>query len=325
MSNDCNSQAANPPAGPSNLQPGGSSFDQGPAALPHVPDNRSGAACAAIVPVIRIKQARATRVRQIVRDFNGVAVDLGPTISGDSIPDDGIRVFMVCRHSHVDASLLWVQEGSIVDAASGTVEFSLTKDQTDGHGIYATQILVTDQTEVTVADIESDVAPEGYLFTADAWMEIIPALTRTSVTGPPTISEMRMFLRDACPEGNDLLQDFEFNDTEIIYALNEAVGYFNVKYVPRTRYGVPDFPHEYRYFWVRAAASSLLRTAARKYARDHLPYTGGGQTVDPKNKFGVYTGLADQLWKEWDTFVAEEKGRLQMRRGWSSFGSTLRQ
>lgn len=323
MSNDCNSTSANPSAGPSNLQPGGSSFDHGPEALPHVPQNKSGSTCPAVAPVVRIKQARATRVRLQVKDFNGEPVELGPTMSGDSIPDDGIRVFLTCKHTHVGLDLLWIREGAVVDAASGTVEFALSKDETDGAGIYAAQIIVTGADGASLLDQEGD-APASYLYTTDLWLEISATLTRCGVTGPPSIAEIRLFLRDTCAAGNDLLQDFEFNDTEIVYALNEPVSYFNVKYVPRTRYGVPDFPHEYRYFWVRAAAAGLLRMAARKYARDHLPYSGGGQTVDPKNKFGVYTGLADQLWKEWETFVAEEKARMQMDNGWGSVGSPLR-
>jgi hypothetical protein len=132
-------------------------------------------------------------------------------------------------------------------------------------------------------------------------------------------------LRDECPEGNELLTDFEFTDEEIAYAIRNPIEQFNVTYVPITSYTTLTFPAEYRYYWKHCVLGHLLRQAVISYSRNDLQYNAGGVDVADKRKFQQYAAFADGYLKEWQAFMRQTKCRLNMESCIGSLGSAYRQ
>lgn len=122
---------------------------------------------------------------------------------------------------------------------------------------------------------------------------------------PLSISEVRLALRDTCPEFNMLLLDVQFSDTEIAFAMTRPVDEWNESTPDVGTYSYSTFP--WREFWMRATMGHLLQTAAYWYARNKLPYTAGGVAVNDLDKDQPYIMMASQLKQEWKEWMMRKK------------------
>jgi hypothetical protein len=125
--------------------------------------------------------------------------------------------------------------------------------------------------------------------------------SRHPTAGPPTLDEVRLYIRDNAPEENLLLDDFEFDLAEICQATENGVRYWNESQPPinlcfdTTTYPVRDK-------WLTYIAGHLFIVAAHRFRRNQLAYQAGGVAVDDQNKFQLYaqTGMTlQQDYKEW--------------------------
>ena len=122
---------------------------------------------------------------------------------------------------------------------------------------------------------------------------------------PLGLSEVRLALRDTCPEFNTLLLDVQFSDTEIAFAMTRPVDEWNES--------VPDVGHytyatfQWRENWLKATMGHLLQTAAYWYARNKLPYTAGGVAINDMDKDNPYLTLSAQLKSEWKDWMTRKK------------------
>jgi len=247
-------------------------------------------------PVVQTYQCQKTNFKLYVMDRNGAAVDLST---------GSFTVKFIIKDREVSSLPIFNVTCEITDAAQGIVLAKLTPTQTRFAGIFVAQVQVFN-------------AADDLIWNTPYWAVFNPSLNVTS-TGPITIPEVRLILRDSCPEQNFLLDDFEFNDSQIVACMRLPIDEFNEKYQPKTTYSPRTFP--WRFHWLRATAGYLMEIAARGYARDHLNYVAGGVTVSDRDKAKIYVELANQLLADWRQFVKERKIEMNIEGGFGTMGS----
>jgi len=131
-----------------------------------------------------------------------------------------------------------------------------------------------------------------------------------------TIRQLQLFLRDQDPAANLLLDEHEFDPEELTNALQIAVDKWNDTPPLVGTYTVDTFPWPtyLRYY----SAAVLLRSAALRYARNQLRYSGGGAAIDDQNKEGTYNRLADVMQRQADNWFVTKKNTLNFSNGFSS-------
>jgi len=276
--------------------------NRGPAELDHLTDDLSRSKCSGSAQVIEMTMGQKVRLTLFVVDANGEAVDLSSaSVSAKFYVKDRIG----------DSALILDKDPAKVAGAGGSVTVSLDPDDTlNLQGIYSAQVVILN-------------ASDEILWVTDYYLSIAPTLDNLIATGggPITVAEVRMMLRDTCPGQNLLLDDFEFGDTQVTYAIVWPVQEFNSLNFPKTNYTPSSFPTKWRFYWLRAACGYLLEMAAAGYMRDHLPYNAGGVAVDDKAKFAQYAQRSTQLLAEWRRFAVAIKLELNIEGGYGSVHS----
>lgn len=278
------------PVGPKD----GNDFNHGTEELSHGTVDLTRSECDASRAVIHCRQGQGAKLTLWITDRNGAAV---------ALPEDNdFLVKFIAKDRAMNTPMRIEASGTITDVATGKVEVILTARQLAFAGIYVSQVFITGPADET-------------MWVTDYWLEVAWALDLQS-TGPITIPEVRLILRDSCPGQNILLDDFEFDDSQILACMRMPLDEFNSRWEPQTNYVGRTFP--YRFQWLRATAGYLLEIAARGYARDKLPYQAGGVSINDKDKFEIYLEMANQLILEWRDFIKERKVAMNIAGAYSS-------
>jgi len=203
---------------------------------------------------------------------------------------------------------------TIVDAAAGKVQLTLTPSDLPYSGLWLAG-LVCYQLIGGPPGVETQVAQ------FPCYLNITRSLNSKLLdkNTPLTIPEVRLALRDVCPNFNTLLEDVEFSDTEIAFAITRPVDEWNETPPDVRIYSYATF--EFRTAWLKATIGYLLQTAAFHYSRNRLPYSAGGLTIDDKNKAGEYSALANSLLAEWRNFMMAKKREINMASCYGIVGS----
>jgi len=129
--------------------------------------------------------------------------------------------------------------------------------------------------------------------------------------GPPTVSEIRLSLRDNSPDDNLLLDNVELDAAEITQAVLRPIQFWNETPPPlRPLMTTKTFP--YRELWLKGIQAYLLQIAAANYRRNHLPYNAGGVSVDDKNKARAYEEYANLTMKDFRDMVQAKKVEINI-------------
>ena len=158
----------------------------------------------------------------------------------------------------------------------------------------------------------------GYLVDAyPAYLYVEPNLRfHRESTGVLTIPEVRLALGDTEVNEVSLLDNFEFTDTEIVFAIRRVVDHWNQTPPPVSTYNYDNFP--FRYWWTQGVMIELLRIAAKRYARNRLQYSAGGVNIDDQNKASDYVALAKEMKEEYEDWFKKAKVGQNMARAWGS-------
>ncbi len=193
--------------------------------------------------------------------------------------------------------------GTVADAKTGTIRFTLPKEIFNLAGIYIMDMAVVDA---------ANLAP---LFIDNGMLTVETGLfgDTTQRNGPPTFSDIRIHLRDSALE-NDLLDDVEFDTAEVVNALVYPVRQWNEEPPPVAQFTCRTFP--YRFNWRQAAVGELLRIAAHHYMRNNLKLNHGGLQGNLKDKYQEYLALAESYRLEWKDFI--DKKKLEINIGLAS-------
>lgn len=291
------------------------------------PDHFGGARVNAKRPTILMRAAHDGIVECQLRDSAGNPIDL----TQYGIPDNGSETLSQFDADNMPVQYfptLYIPLAEVL--ADGDVELRVSYFETAGALAGAT--LAVDHLDVTTGQIRFTVPPaitaqggiwllefsvvdanNGTWFLCDAFLHIARG---GSFNGPPTISEMRILLRDYAQE-NELLDAVDFDATEITFAADMCVAEWNeADPFDGPKYSTQTFP--FRRNWMIGMCGYLFGMASEHYLRNTLPYQAGGLQHDDKNKAGQYMQKAIAAKQEWQTFVTSRKLALAGQAGFSS-------
>ena len=151
---------------------------------------------------------------------------------------------------------------------------------------------------------------DNIVYRTRCYVEVAPNLSNPhfwkGAGGLLTIGEIRLGIRDKCREDNFLLDNVEFSDTEIAWAIRRPIEYWNETPPPlRPLYDATNFP--YRYHWLNGVVGELLLMSAMHYERNRLRYSAAGLSVDDKDKAGYYDKAGQKLIDEYREWVERKK------------------
>lgn len=233
------------------------------------------------------------------RGTNSVVEDTLALVTGKPLRLANMTVHYVVQETFSGGSLLSELCG-VKDADNGVIEYALSPEDLPPPGIYLAAYNITNANGLLIHQIPR-------------YLQVIPNISEgLSTSRPLTIAEVRLALRDY-PEANTLLDEVEFNDEEIIWALTRPVDIWNSIPPDLGHYEYNNFP--YRAAHLDGAIGELLATAAHHYMRNQLTYKSAGLSVDDKNKAGNYLTLSEGLKNKFITFVERKKYEINVSQG----------
>ena len=134
-------------------------------------------------------------------------------------------------------------------------------------------------------------------------------------TGYISDKDVRMFLHDT-PDGNLLLDDYEFTPEDIRTAQTLIVDKWNETPPNVAQYNLYNFP--YRYHLLLGVAAHLYWMAAAQYRRNNLQYQIGGGAINDQAKAPEYQAIGDQLMQRFEAWMVNKKNELQNLSGWAA-------
>lgn len=200
----------------------------------------------------------------------------------------------------VTAAVLSVDEGEFICEIPSQVR--------DIAGVYLAEVGVIDDADNLCYSNEYYVYNEH-----SAWG------SSTYPIGPPQISDLRLIMRDNDPLENEIIRNYDFSAVEISYAAIRTVNYWNSQPPRLGNYSTLTFPD--RELWTMGMQLFLYEMAVEHYRRARLPYNAGGTALDDKNKAPEYGQAWQMQWQRFRQLVMHNKARLNMERGWGSYGT----
>lgn len=251
---------------------------------------------------ISVQQGQSASITWTVVDPDGKAVDLStcPNAIARLRVAEALGITSVNNPPEVI--------GTITNAATGEVKFTLDKDHTALPGIYFAQVDV----------VENPGDAETVYFSNTFYLIVNRGVNNLS--GPPSIAEIRLHLRDSSPVESRLLTGLKFDDAEIALAIQRPIEYFNqTPPILSQQFTTQNFP--YRYQWLNAICAQLFWIAAEHFRANDFQYSAGGVQVRDTAKEIPYERAAQRLWEEWRRFVATQKMVMNIDEGWGTLGS----
>ncbi len=273
--------------------------------------------CPEEISTVRVSQGSLTEVTIDAKKLNGEALDLSTLILPDppdkcdesssssfASQDDILCPRLFVREAFIDPAILINTGGEIVQENPGKIRFVLDETDTKRAGMFVAEIVYErGARRLHVQPIFVGIEPSANAILGD----LSPALT---------ISWIRMMLRDTCPEANFLLDEVEFSDAEIAFALRHPIDEFNETPPPLQLPFTPlTFP--FRNFHSRAAIGELLIMAGAWYQRNHLSYSAAGVSVNDRDKAQSYLALGERYRAEWKDWVINKKIEINVDKGFA--------
>ena len=141
--------------------------------------------------------------------------------------------------------------------------------------------------------------------------------------GPPSLAEVRLELRDY-PEVNRLLDNYEFDEAEILHAALRCIDYFN-EIPPELDQRFDSSNFTWRHHWMEGIVYHLLQVAISWLDRNKLSYSAGGVQVDDLGRSEPYLRHMQMRKQKWEEWVKRTKIRLNSESAFMSLGSEYSQ
>ena len=294
-------------------------------------DAGSGKAILTRTAAIEIRGQQKATIEYTMRDRAGVPVDLRPCLclpygEEENLPGDDEDC--PCEHKLVFRLCEYLSGGGIefpvrlVDAENGKVAVDLAAEDTTTPGVYFG--------EFAMIECDADVSNNPTCDTTVVFSNKLYVLIGRNLwnnrmncegpAGPPSISEIRLHLRDTQADESYLLDNVAFSDEEIAQAVYLPVQYWNEIPPPIGTHTTNSFP--YRYHWLMAIAGYLFLTVAEQQRRNNLSYSAGGVQVNDQNREPNYEQAAQRRLDEWRAFVVRKKAEINLSNAWGSVGSS---
>lgn len=151
------------------------------------------------------------------------------------------------------------------------------------------------------------------------YLEVTPDLATYNASGAPlTFYEVRLAVRDVCPEVNILLDAVDFQPVEIAGALRWPIEYWNEEYGHIQLYTPMTFP--YRYHWRMATVGELMRIVGIWMMRNHLDYSIAGLTVKDSSRWPEYIKMGEAKIAEYKEYAKRQAVTVNAGRAYRSIG-----
>jgi len=215
---------------------------------------------------------------------------------------------------------LYQNEAVIFDAEKGIVRVEVPEQIYTKTGIYLVNFGIFEPG--VDPDTDTDACPvwlyEVYLYVGhSAWHNP----QQNPQVGPPTIDDVRLGLRDADPLMNELIDNFDFDLTEICFAAVRTVTFWNNQPPPilGATYSTKNFP--FREIWLAGIHHYLFELAEEHYRRNKLQYSAGGVSLDDKAKARDYNQAWKERFQKFRSLVMHQKASINMSKCFSAFGA----
>jgi len=261
------------------------------------------------IQAVEVNAGMEAIVKWTMKSAAGDPVDLTDAVANGAIAEARIR-------ETVNWSMgLWPPAETIActipNPAAGEVNMQLTKAVVEFPGISWVEIGILDNAGKVIFTNQFYLVVNRSMF---------GGTTPNAPSGPPSLAEIRLAMRDSAPEDNLWLGVTEFDMAEIAACIERPVIYWNEAPPPiPQKYNTATFP--YRYYWMGGIVGCLYMIAEHHYTRTHLPYQAGGISMDDKNKFQIYGQKGRQLWDEYRQWVQWKKVQLNCENAVMSVGS----
>ena len=267
-------------------------------------------------------QQKAT-INWTMRDPQGTPVDLSACLcepdgslsasSSESAGDCVCTYRLAFRLAEYLGGVACEYPAVVTSAETGELQVEIPGDSPITPGIYFG--------EFAMLECQGE-SPDVVIFSNRIYVTVGQNLWQTrmcSPAGPPSLSEVRLHLRDTDPSESFLLDNLAFGDEEIAHAMTLPIQYWNEIPPPIGTHTTTTFP--YRYHWLMATAGYLFLAAAEQQRRNNLQYASGGVQVNDQNREPNYEQAAMRRLDEYRDFVKRKKSEINMDLCWGGTGS----
>lgn len=207
-------------------------------------------------------------------------------------------------------------EATVVNAAEGRVQAELSAGMTDYPGVYYGEMAL----------ISTQAESEGkpcVVFSNTFYVIVSRSTFAKETSGPPSVAEIRLHLRDSSPNESYLLDNLMFDDAEIALAIARPVMYWNEIPPPLgTTYTTQNFP--FRYHWLEGICANLFMMVAEQFRRNQFAYSAAGMQIDDQNKAQVYEQAGQMRWQAYREWVRVTKASINLESCYGEVTSTYK-
>lgn len=249
--------------------------------------------------VLKLWQGNGSVQTFYLKESDGVAYAMSPAAT--------VSMLVTETWAATPAAQYFTVDGIVEVAADGKVSFDIPASKLIWPGLFLGEVTVT---------VAGSVAKRFRIY-----VEVTQTLTQQQSTNPLTIAQIRAAIRDRCAEDNFLLDRVEFQDGDIVWAIQRPVDWWNETAPQGVKtYSYATFP--YKHHWTDAVIGELLRMAGLQLSRNRIQLNGGGITTDDKERAAVYLNVGDKLIKEFKSWGVSRMSRENMENwnGWVKSG-----
>jgi hypothetical protein len=273
-----------------------------------VEDNTS---CPNEWPTLFYQQLTCGKQTVCVKDRKGCPIDL-----------TNKRVCLLISDVPGSTGIQYGGEGEVVEGEEGSVCFEFEAAVLKVPGLFPAEIQVYETElceESSCPEEESSsgeelvATPTKLIYRARAFVEVATNLEDLGqVRYPITIAEVRLAIRDKCPLDNFLLDNVQFTNTEIAWAMRRPVEWFN-ETPPnfRVTYSPANFPWRYNHL-NGTVAELLIMVAGMNEERNRLTYSAAGLSVGDKDHGKAYMQIGQQMKAEYQKWGLGKKKAMNM-------------
>lgn len=251
---------------------------------------------------ISITQGQCATIKWQMHDKDGLPVNMSAC---DELP---MKVVLRLRDQIAlsNTSPVVQADATIVDAETGQIEVALTKNMVGIPGIF--------YGEMALINIPAEEAGLPCVVFSNTFYVIINRSAFDARgglnSGPPTVAEIRLHLRDSSPSESYLLEHLMFDDAEIALAIGRPVMYWNETPPPIRTFTTKNFP--FRYHWLEGICANLFMMVAEQFRRNQLDYSAGGIQVNDQNKEAAYERAGQARWQAYREWVRATKASINL-------------
>ena len=233
-----------------------------------------------------------------------------PEWCSPSLADDPFTGVQIITKAFPSDSAMPINKAAVIkteeDATAGIVYLQLEPAESALPGMWGAMAIVR----------QCNVARKGLPF----FFEIMPSLDQINIgSGPLSIYEVRIAIRDSDPLLNNLIDALDFQDFEVAFMIRKAIDIWR-EIPPHTvaEFTMADFP--FRHHWIEVTIGQLMLMASDHMRRNDLDYKAAGLTIEDTKKWPYYQEVGQKRMEEFKAWAIQTKMTINLEGGFASLG-----